>query len=919
MNIFHAYTRKTLRLNKTRTLVTIIGIVLSVALITAVAEGAYSGIVYMRRVTEATIGSFSALYEHMTDAEAADVASDPEVAQTVSWGEVGYAEIENQNDGKPYLYIVSADQDLQDLVAVQLTQGRMPQNSGEILLPEHLQLYLDDVQRYTLGDTLTLNVGTRMLDGCVLDQHNPFAGEEEAGDAEQIENAVEKTYTVVGFYERFDNLLEDYSAPGFTAITAGETAASRTVFFRLNHPGKTFDYMEAHPRNINNRVSGRINSDLLYYYGATSNSYIYAMMIGLVSILIGLIMFGSIVLIYNSFSISVGERTKQFGLLKSIGATNRQVRRTVLYEALVLCAIAIPLGLVIGCAGIGVTLHALRGTFTAILDAGGTVQMGIAMNGWVILFAAVIGLLTAVISAWVPARRAARITAIDAIRQSNDINIRSKQVKTSKLTYKLFGFPGMLASKNFKRNRKKYRATVVSLFLSVVLFISASSFCAYLGESIDSMTDNWGYDLAYYTVQNERKDPAPLYQKLMGATGVTSGTYVDVQSSDVLATGEVLTDEVKNVIFQSDGAEYYSGAAHTYGNHTQEQVDDQYPIYAYVYFVRDEEFLSLLAENGLDQATFYNADAPLALLYDHSTWVSFEEGGNRWMDYETFRNDVLPFEVEYTERKEIEGYCGYGTETDPETGETQYVYVPDGADVTTLPEEEYLRLPASEALIKHPMRIGAKLETAPYFVESGLCIIYPYSFGPSVLESFGSVTSYYFQSDEHTVSYGNMQEILDAEGLTRSRLTDYAADNEQQRAIITVVNVFSYGFIILISLVALANVFNTISTNISLRRREFAMLKSVGMTQSGFNRMMNFECLLYGVKGLLYGLPTSFVVTWLIYRAVHNSVNVGFHVPWYSVAIAVGSVFLVVFATMLYSMDKVKKDNPIDALKNENL
>lgn len=912
MNIFHAYTRKTLRLNKTRTLVTIIGIILSVALITAVAEGAYSGIIYMRHVTEARIGSFSALYEHMTDDEAADVANDPEVAQAVSWGEVGYAEIESQNPDKPYLYIVSAGGDLQELVAVQLTQGRMPQNSGEILLPEHL--YTSVMVHYALGDTLTLNVGARTLDGDTLNQHNPYNAEEES-----IADAVEKTYTVVGYYERFDNLLEDYAAPGFTAITTGETAALQTVFFRLDHPSKTFDYMEAHPRNTNDRVCGRINTDLLYYYGATNNSYVYAMAVGLVTILIGLIMFGSIVLIYNSFSISVGERTKQFGLLKSIGATNKQIHGMVLYEALVLCVIAIPLGLIIGCVGIGVTLHALRGTFDAVMEVNGAVQMGIALNGWVLLFAAVVGLLTAVISAWIPARRAARITAIDAIRQSNDISIRSRQVKTSKLTYKLFGFSGMLASKNFKRNRKKYRATVVSLFLSVVLFISASSFCAYLGESVDSMTVDAGYDLSYYSVGDEPGDPNPLYQKLMAADGVTGGTYVNLNSSDVYATEDVLTDTFKNEIYSGSGEVYYNGASHYYEDHAQSSSDGMYTAYTYVYFLRDEDFLHLLAENGLDQAEFYNADAPLALLYDHSTEVRHDEGGTQWMDYETFRDDRFPFTVDYTEQKEIEGYYYFGTETDPETEETRYVYAPQEVDYESLQAEDYRYLSEAEALERRTMRIGAKLETAPYFVSSGLCLIYPYSFGPSVLGSFGYETSYFFQSDDHAASYDSMLKILNAEGQASYRLDDYAASNEQSRAIITIVNVFSYGFIILISLIALANVFNTISTNISLRRREFAMLKSVGMTKDGFNRMMNFECLLYGVKGLLYGLPTSFVVTWLIYRAANNGVRAAYHVPWYSVAIAIGSVFLVVFATMLYSMDKIKKDNPIDALKNENL
>ena len=263
MKIFHAYTRKTLRLNKTRTLVTIIGIILSVALITAVAEGAFSGIVYMRRVTEARVGSFAGFYEHMTDAEAVVVANDPEVAQAVSWGEVGYAEIGSKNPDKPYLCIVSLSDDFTDLAAVRLTQGRLPQNSAEIALPNHLAI--SGGVTYALGDTLTLQVGTRMLEGFPLDQHNPYTAE-----GETLEHAAERTYTVVGFYERFDNLVEDYSAPGFTALTTGETAAQQTVFFRLNHMGGAFDYLEEHPRND----TGRLNTDLLYYYGATSNSYI---------------------------------------------------------------------------------------------------------------------------------------------------------------------------------------------------------------------------------------------------------------------------------------------------------------------------------------------------------------------------------------------------------------------------------------------------------------------------------------------------------------------------------------------------------------------------------------------------------------------------------------------------------------------
>ena len=134
-----------------------------------------------------------------------------------------------------------------------------------------------------------------------------------------------------------------------------------------------------------------------------------------------------------------------------------------------------------------------------------------------------------------------------------------------------------------------------------------------------------------------------------------------------------------------------------------------------------------------------------------------------------------------------------------------------------------------------------------------------------------------------------------------------------------VVNVFSYGFIVLISLITTANVLNTISTNINLRRREFAMLKSVGITPGGFNRMMNFECVFYGLKALLYGLPLSLLATYLIYLSMSQGLGMAFTLPWTAILIASASVFLVVFVTMMYSMSKIKKENIVDALKNENL
>ena len=224
------------------------------------------------------------------------------------------------------------------------------------------------------------------------------------------------------------------------------------------------------------------------------------------------------------------------------------------------------------------------------------------------------------------------------------------------------------------------------------------------------------------------------------------------------------------------------------------------------------------------------------------------------------------------------------------------------------------------------------MKESPYYVDgSMLTLLYPHSVMTAMLlngqvdtenlpgyDASDSVTMA-FTARDHAEVMRQMGSLLSEQGISRAKLTDRAEQDESRRAEVTVVNVFSYGFIILISLIAMANVFNTISTSISLRRREFAMLRSVGLTQKGFRRMMDYECLIYGLRALACGLPASFVMTLVIYRIVGQAFARSFYIPWYSVAIAVGSVLAVVFATMLYATGKIRKENTVDALKNENL
>ena len=228
--------------------------------------------------------------------------------------------------------------------------------------------------------------------------------------------------------------------------------------------------------------------------------------------------------------------------------------------------------------------------------------------------------------------------------------------------------------------------------------------------------------------------------------------------------------------------------------------------------------------------------------------------------------------------------------------------------------------------VEYMVKTGKVIYDYPYYVAdqgAHFSLVYPISMYEHVLPESLQLESKYFRfcmiSESHTESFENIKKVLNDNGLSTSSLVDYAAAMEESRSVVTIIQVFAYGFIVLISLIAAANVFNTISTNIHLRRREFAMLKSVGMEQRGFNRMMNFECLLYGSKSLIFGIPVSCGITYLIYLAISEGYETEFHLPWKGIGIATCSVFLVVIITMMYSMNKIRKDNPIDALKNENL
>lgn len=909
MNIFHRFTLASLKKNRVRTLVTVIGIMLSMALLTAVIEGANSGMQYLVRAETERVGAFHGYWREVEADKVSELARAEDVKKTAAFYRVGHARVtEDTSRFVKYLQIEALGEGVTDLLSVLLTAGRMPENEREIILPDR---YVEQVARVRVGDTLTLSVGQRTLNG------EPIAAHKEYEENEELTDCRELTYTVVGIFEKLDTVIDNGYSPSYIALTAGEATGPATVFFTLKHPARFYSLMKD---NLNAGIGYDwvAHSDLLAYSGSFRNGALTRMMYGLVTVLVVLIAFGSISLIYNSFSISVSERTRQFGILKSVGATKKQIRGTVLYEALVLCGIAIPLGAGVGCAGIGITLYCLRDSFHLILSDTSDVKMKLVVS-WVGLgIAALLCLAIALISAWIPARRALSVSPIQAIRQSADVKISRREVKTSRLTQKLFGFEGMMASKNFKRNRKRYRSTVVSLFLSVTLFISAAAFCNYLKASVSSITSrDSGADIVYYT-HDLRENPDALLEKLCRANGVERGAYLATRYETLRLPEGTLTKSYLEIFSDIMGSD----------------TDGLYDMNLCA--VSDAEFLRFTKAAGIDGERYLTSEEPMGLLYNHgSRYVrdASDASGSRakWTTYTLFAPSATVGTYESRRiRSEIDGYSFIAQDKD---GDGSYLYLSkedkavyratgDDAEREAFLNAHAKRISEAEAVQVLSFRLGGTVEAVPLGMsEEKPFLIYPYSRIAEVTgndPSEGTVV-FCFEAPAHAAAYADMKQILSDAGQSTSRLFDNAQTLESMRSAVTVVNVFSYGFIILISLIAVANVFNTISTNIALRRREFAMMKSVGLTTRGMHRMLNYECLIYGIKGLALGLPVSFLATLAIWLVVGQAVEQPFMIPWAAVAIAVGSVFAVVFATMLYAGGKLRRDNPIDALKNENL
>ncbi len=407
-----------------------------------------------------------------------------EVENTVTFENIGYATLEgSRNPDKPYLFIAGFSKEAFDTLPITLISGRLPENSREILVSG--KVATDGGVKFAVGDTISLDVGKRMSENENLGQSDPYTAGSEAFIPQN-----KRTYTVVGICRK--PVFEESSAPGYTLITKEDEqvkADSLSLFvtlkihvmFALIQVVLEHDYI--------------FNDNVLRFMGISDNNLFNMFLYSVGGVVLAIIMLGSIFLIYNSFNMSLNERTHQFGILSSVGATAKQLRNSVLFEGICIGVIGIPIGVVIGIVSIGLVISVIAKNFANILYV--NVPLTLTLSIPAIVVAAVVSMVTILISAYIPARKAANTPVMECIRQTNEVKIESKSVKTSKLTQQIYGLEGVLAMKNFKRNKKRYRSIVLSLVLSIVLFISTSALVKDLKQMSNQRSEVTDQDIIF--------------------------------------------------------------------------------------------------------------------------------------------------------------------------------------------------------------------------------------------------------------------------------------------------------------------------------------------------------------------------------------------------------------------------------------
>lgn len=854
MKVLNDLSIQDLKLNKKRSIVIIIGIILSTALICGVAGLVTSFQKTMVDTAKEGQGNYHTIFYNVPKDELKYIEENKEVKDYFLSEELGYSYLPNPKNVEetPIVNVISMNDKFIENMSVNLKEGKLPENDTELAISTRINEKFNT--NYKVGDTITLNINETK---------------------QNMENGIPKTYKIVGIIERPILAIESYDVDWFTAITKMQNVNKKANIAVLYNKPK--DYIK-NTENINNMTKTEnnedgvsfsglsnkyksykynlmVNKELLAYEGASLDDETLKTIYGLGAFIIGIVLVSSVFVIRNGFEISITERLKQYGMLSSIGATKKQIKKSVYFEGFILGLIGIPLGIISGVLAIYILVNVVNYILKDYISEG--TLLTYSMSWIAIAISAFVSIITIWLSCKKSAKKASKVSPIEAIRNSEDVKLKAKKVKCPKIITKIFKTGGEIAYKNLKRSKKKYRTTVISIIVSIVIFISISSFIQYGFKMSEAYYTEMNYNYMVFMQENEdNKEELKKYKILEDISKLPDVGEYSINKSNVLTMN------------------------------------------------MDEKHKAELTEYGKEiKERFYNEENGVRI--DEINVISLnKEAYERYVsklggDYEKYKNGAILIDKNINtnnDGKKIQGNIYTWKKGDIITGkinDTQY-----NIEILAKTEE----IPAGVNILYNP---DAFIIVSEDFINKvGYKTIALYSNSKDAYKLDEEIKQYKQENNitDNTIQTFNMEESARAEN-----------------AIVLVISIFLYGFIGVITLIGITNIFNTITTNMNLRKKEFAMLKSIGMTKKEFNRMIRLESIFYGLKSLIIGIPIGTILSYGMYTIFRNNMEMEYVLPYKSIVISIVFVAVIIGIIMKYSMSKINKQNVIETIRNDNI
>lgn len=950
MNLMKTLTLKNLKLNRKRTIVTIVGIILATALLSAlvtlVSSFQYSMIEYQKQKD----GDFHVKFSNVKMSELSEFKNNRNIESTFETMGMGFAKLDGcKNEDKPYAYVMATDEAGFERGCFKLIEGRMAKNEDEIVIPRHLKTNgRIDIK---VGDEITLDVGKRYDSNTesVISENCAYEHE-----AETLTDTVTKHYKVVGIMERPGYGMEDYSAAGYTFVTysdelaaidngtkseASEADTTLTVYSRYTQKAlRNKDAVTADIIGVDEKLFAKANNSSVEMTAEESDRFLKEMenakydiymngflisyecvcpidgsfktLFTVAAVVALIIILTSVYCIKNSFNISITEKIRQYGMLASVGATRRQIKSSVKTEAAMLGVVGIPVGTMSGILA-SLVLVKVVNTLSA-----GWLNFALSFHTSLpaLILAVILSIATIYFSATGSARKAAKVTPLEAIRNTKEIKIKSSKLKTPAIIGRIWGIGGVISYKNIKRNNKKYRTTVTSIVICSVTFIVISYFMSMafsmVGMSYASTDYNIGINMSY------KKDIHIDIEKL---SKLVSG----IEGVDDYLVGAGYDFDVRKPKYTKEYGEYcrqvYDNSEDVSQMFLITILDDKsYDKYASDAGIKNAAAGAILVNKGTFDV--YNENSLKYVkkemeLYKYKAGDTIECGYNVYDDASSDDNAAEgDTESSTDDNNAVEGDTESGTEDN-----SGYV------DEETINNGVRKTVDVTIAGVTDKVPIGYKgysYATLLFMNQKGFESLWADGKSNELKQRYVSYSAYVVaeNADEYQDTFEKETEGNPEYSQISFSVSNLDKQMRDEKSLFTLLGVFAYGLIVVIALIGITNIINTLSTGMELRSREFATLRSIGMTDKQFAGMVRLESVFISVKALVIGVPLGILISYLL-CVIMNRMDgaIIYEPPYKAIILCIVVVIMLIYAIMKLSMTKLRHNNIIETIKNENL